>query len=129
MESPYIMRVDSKGRILIPIEIRNGMKIEEGTKVIVTNGSNGNFSMTPLSKDSTAEVSMMLKELSSIAAVSEALSANSFDVIMSESKRVGKELTEWKMLVDVSGSSERVDILKDLISHVEGVESLDISLK
>ena len=130
MDSPHIMKVDSKGRVLIPVDIRAGMDIEEGTRIIVVpDGDNGHFKMTPIVKNKTAEVTVRLKELSSMASVADALSANSFNVIISESRMLDKKLTEWKILVDMSERNNGVETLKDIISHVDGVKSLDVSVK
>ncbi|MCK4714801.1 MAG: AbrB/MazE/SpoVT family DNA-binding domain-containing protein [Candidatus Aenigmarchaeota archaeon] len=130
MDSPHIVKVDSKGRVLIPVDIRSGMGIEEGTRIIVVpDGDNGHFKMTPIVKNKTAEVKVMLRELSSMASVADALSANSFNVIISESRMLDKKLTEWKILVDMSERNNGVETLKDIISHVDGVKSLDVSVK
>jgi len=130
MDSPHIVKVDSKGRVLIPVEIRTNMSIEEGTQIIVMpDGDNGHFNMTPIVKDHTAELKIRMVGLSSMAPVADALSANSFDVILSESKRMNEELTEWKVLVDIPSRNNGVKTLKDIISNVEGVKSIDVSVK
>ncbi len=130
MESPHIVKVDSKGRVLIPANVRSGMHIEEGTQIIVMpDGENGHFRMTPIVKGRTAEVRMGLEDLSSMASVADALSSNSFSIILSESRRVDARLTEWKMLVDMSDRNDGVQILRDIISHVDGVKSLDVYAK
>jgi AbrB family looped-hinge helix DNA binding protein len=130
MDSPHVVKVDSKGRVLIPAGIRSGMDIDEGTRIImVPDGNNGHLRMTPIVKSRTAEVKLRLEALSSMAAVAEALSTNSFSVILSESRRVDDRLTEWKMLVDMSGRNDGVGLLRDLISRVDGVKTVDVSMK
>lgn len=131
MESPNIIKVDSKGRILIPVHLRNGMSIEEGTKIIVVPDNNNNhFKIIPIAKDSTAEIKVTLDNSpSSLASVADALSANAFNIILSESRRIGEELTEWKMIVDLSERNDGVERLRDVISNVEGVKSLDLAKK
>ncbi len=130
MDSPHIVKVDSKGRVLIPVSIRSGMEIEEGTQIImVPDGDNGHFRMTPILKKRAAEVKVRIGQLSSMASVADALSANSFNVILSESKRIDEKETEWKMLVDLSDRNNGVETLKDIISHVDGVKSLNVSVK
>jgi AbrB family looped-hinge helix DNA binding protein len=127
MDSPHVVKVDSKGRILIPLHTRNSLGIEEGTEMImVPDDENGHFKMLPISKNSTAEIKVMLEALSSFASVADTLSANAFNIILSESKRVGEELTEWKIIVDLADKNNGIDILRDVISNVEGVKSLDI---
>jgi AbrB family looped-hinge helix DNA binding protein len=130
MDSPHIVKVDSKGRVLIPADIRSGMGIDEDTQIIVLpDGENGHFRMTPIIKNRTVEVNVRIGELSCMSSVADALSANSFNVILSESRRVSDGETDWKMLVDLSGRNGGAETLRDIISHVDGVKSLDVSVK
>lgn len=131
MESPNIVKVDSKGRILIPVQFRSIMGVEEGTEmIIVPDDENKNFRILPISKKTTAEMKMLLSDMpGSLASVADALSANSFSILVSESKRVGNGLAEWKMIVELADSNDGVETLKDVISNIDGVKSLDVFRK
>jgi bifunctional DNA-binding transcriptional regulator/antitoxin component of YhaV-PrlF toxin-antitoxin module len=131
MESPNIVKVDSKGRILIPVQFRCDMGVEEGTEmIIVPDDQNNHFKILPIAKDSTAELRMMLSNMpSSLASVADALSANSFNILVSESRRMGEDLTEWRIIVDLPNRNDGVDTLRDVISSISGVKSLDVVKK
>jgi len=131
METPNITKVDSKGRILIPVNYRNQMGVEEGTEmIIVPDEENKHIKILPISKDSTAEVRLQLDgALGGLAAVADALSANCFNIIMSESRNIGKGLAEWRILVDLSGRDDGTDALRDIISGLDGVRSLQVNRK
>ena len=131
MESPNIVKVDSKGRILIPVQFRSIMGVEEGTEmIIVPDDENKNFRILPISKKTTAEMKMLLSDMpGSLASVADALSANSFSILVSESKSVGNGLAEWKMIVELADSNDGVETLKDVISNIDGVKSLDVFRK
>ena len=130
MDSSHVVKVDSKGRVLIPVDIRNHLSIGEGTEMIVVpNGDNGRFEMIPIAKNKTAEIKLILEKLSSFASVADALSGNSFNIILSESKRIGEELTEWNIIVDLAGRNNGAETLRDIISHIDGVKSLDVKRK
>lgn len=131
MESPNIVKVDSKGRILIPVEFRSHMGVEEGTEmIIVPDTENNHFKILPIAKDCTAELKLLLCDMpGSLASVADALSANSFNILVSESRRMGDGLTEWKIIVDLADRNEGVETLSDVISNIDGVKSLDVIRK
>ncbi len=131
MENPNIVRVDSKGRILIPVNFRSQMGVEEGTEmIIVPDEENHHFKILPIPKDKTAEVRFQLSDYpGNLASISDVLSANDFRIFMSESKRMDEELMEWKIIVDLTGHSKGVDVLRALISGIEGVKSMEVVRK
>jgi AbrB family looped-hinge helix DNA binding protein len=131
MESSNIVKVDSKGRILIPVQFRDHMGVEEGTEmIIVPDNDNNHFKVLPISKDATAEIRLMLGDMpSSLASVADALAANSFDILVSESRRMSEGLTEWRIIVDLEERDKGVETLRDVISSIGGVKSLDVVRK
>ncbi len=131
MESPNIVKVDSKGRILIPVQFRDGMGVEQGTEmIIVPDDQNNHFKILPIAKECTAELRMLLSNMpSSLASVADALSAHSFNILVSESRRMGEDLTEWRIIVDLPNRNIGVDTLTDVISGINGVKSLDVIRK
>ena len=130
MQSSHIVKVDSKGRVLIPVDMRADMSIADGTHILVTRDeSNGHLRMTPIPKGSMAEVSMKICEFSLMASVAAALSGNSFNIIMSESKRIDEKNTEIRMLVDLSEASRNMDALREILSNIEGVNAVDVAAK
>lgn len=131
MGSTNIVKVDSKGRILIPVRFRDDMGVEEGTEMIILPGDqNNHFNIFPIAKDRTAELRMLLSNMpSSLASVADALSANSYNILVSESKRMDEQLTEWRIIVDLPNRNKSVDTLTDVISGINGVKSLDIIKK
>lgn len=131
MGSTNIVKVDSKGRILIPVQFRDGMGVEEGTEMILLpDEKNNHFNILPLAKDCTAELRMLLSDMpSSLASVADALSAHSFNILVSESKRMDEQLTEWRIIVDLPDRKKGVDTLTDVISGISGVRSLDVIKK
>jgi AbrB family looped-hinge helix DNA binding protein len=131
MESPNIVKVDSKGRILIPVNFRNQMGVEEGTEmIIVPDEDSSHLKILPIAKNSAAEIVMQLHDsFGSLASIADALSANAFNIIVSESRRMGDGMSEWRILVDLAGQNDGVDMLRDVISSIQGVRSLKILRK
>ena len=131
MESSNIVKVDSKGRILLPVQFRDNMGVAEGTEmIIVPDEDGGHFKILPISKDATAELRLLLGDMpASLALVADALAANSFDILVSESRNMGNGLTEWRIVVDTADQKSGVEALKDVVSNIEGVKSLDVVRK
>jgi len=131
MQNQNITKVDSKGRILIPVNFRSSMNIEEGTEmIIVPDKDNNHFKIMPLAKGSTAELKLLMHSSPGcMSLIVDALSANACSILLSESRRIGEELTEWKLLVDMPHRNNGVETLQDVISNLEGVKDLKIIRK
>ena len=98
--------------------------------IIVPDAQNNHFKILPIAKDCTAEIRMLLSNMpSSLASVADALSAHSFNIMVSESRRMGEDLTEWRIIVDLPNRNNGVDTLTDVISSINGVKSLDVIKK
>lgn len=131
MESPNIVRVDSKGRILIPVQFRDNLGVSAGTEmIIVPDDENNYFKILPIAKEGTAEMRLMLADVpGSLASVADALAANSCNILVSESRRMGEGLMEWKIIVDVPQRDTGLATLQDVITNINGVKSMDVVRK
>ena len=128
MKNQSIAKVDPKGRVLIPVHLRNQLGIEEGTEmIIVPDGDKPQMKIFPLVKNKTAEIRLVLRNSpGSLASVANILTSHQLDVILSESKRIGTDITEWKIIVDTSNGKQNVESLKDIVSNIDTVMSMDI---
>jgi len=131
MKHSNIAKIDSKGRILIPIHIRKLMGAEEGTEIVLLpDGENRHAKMLPLVKEKTAKFRMLINDLpGSLAAIANTFAEYDVDIIMSQSRTLTKgKLAEWDLITDVSKCNGNLKELKNnllaskLIKTIEMVE-------
>ena len=53
-----IVKIDSKGRMIIPFQLRDYLRLREGTQVIITNNENKELKIIPL-LDSTVYIEII----------------------------------------------------------------------
>ena len=132
MRNTNIVKLDSKGRILVPIHIRNMLKAEEGTEVaIIPDKNNGHVKILPLVNGKTAEIKLLLKDLpGSLANIANILSEHDIDIIMSESRTLARgQLAEWNVIVDTSNFNKGFDTLKERLLNTDNVKNVEVVRK
>jgi bifunctional DNA-binding transcriptional regulator/antitoxin component of YhaV-PrlF toxin-antitoxin module len=132
MRNSNIVRLDSKGRILIPIHIRNTLKADEGTEVvIIPDKNNSHMKVLPLVNGKTAEIRLLLNDLpGSLASIANMLSEHDIDIIMSESRTLAKgKLAEWNVIVDTSNFNNGFEGLKQRLLNSELVKNVEVVRK
>ena len=98
-----IVKVDSKGRIIVPFHIRDYLGLREGTEMLVINNEKRELRILPLLENAT-EISVLMEDTpGALVSVMETVSKNSVDIITSLSKTLEKVRTaQWDAIVDVS---------------------------
>jgi len=129
MKNSNIVRLDSKGRILIPVHIRNMINAEEGTEaVIIPDKNSSHMKILPLINGKTAEIKLLLKDLpGSLAGIANILSEHDIDIILSESRTLARgKLAEWNVIVDTSNFNDGFETLKKRLLSSETVENVEV---
>lgn len=132
MRNSNIVKIDSKGRILIPIHIRNFLKAKEGTEiVIIPDNEKSQVRMLPLIKEKTAEFRILLSDMpGSLAGIASTLSDYGVNIIMSESRTLVKgKQAEWDVIVDTSESNGTMDQLQKELIQSKLVKNVEVMRK
>ncbi len=132
MRNSNIVRLDSKGRILVPIHIRHMLKAEEGTEVvIIPDKNNGHVKILPLVNGKTAEIRLLLKDLpGSLAKIANILMEYDINIIMSDSRTLARgDLAEWNVIVDTSEFSNGFDSLRERLLNSDAVKNVEVVRK
>lgn len=97
------VRLDAKGRIIVPFHIREYLGLKEGMELLVSNNEKKELLIHPLHKK-TARISILLHDYpGALSSVLDALARQKIDILMSASKTVERgKLAEWHALVDIS---------------------------
>lgn len=132
MRNSNIVKLDSKGRVLIPIHIRKFLNVDDGTElIIVEDGDKQQVRVLPLVKEKTAELRFMIGDMpGSLAYIADTLSEFNINIIMSESRTLVKgKMAEWDVIVDTSECNGSLDQMKKQISESGKIKSVEILRK
>ncbi len=130
MRHSNIMKLDSKGRVLIPIHIRKKMNASEGTDVmIVANDEANEIKLIPIIKNRNAELKFLLTNIpDSLAVVANVLANHHINILMSESRAIVRgKITEWNIIADTSkANNEELEKIKNELSSSRFVKNIEI---
>lgn len=130
MES--LVKLDSKGRILIPINFRKKLGINSDTELVLMHGErNKEVRIMPLSDQATAKCTVLMSNgPGSLTNVMEVLDVLNVGVLMSESRNLlGNGTSEWTFVLDTSKSDGQNKDIKSRLESINGVKSADFSKK
>ena len=118
MKNFNVVKIDNKGRVIIPFHIRDYLGLEVGTELLVTNNEKREVKILPLTNGKTSEIRVMLSDTSgSLAKVISTIAKYKIDVLISTSRTIEKgKLAEWSAMVDMSRCSNVKKLEKQLNS-------------
>lgn len=115
MKNFNIVKIDSKGRMIIPFHIRDYLGLKEGTELIVTNNGRKELKIFPLLENTTQVEVTLYDKPGALAKILETVSQNKADILMSTSKTIERgKVAEWAAILDTSESKGTPKLLKDL---------------
>ncbi len=103
-----VVKLDSKGRIIVPFHIRDYLGLKEGTELLVTNNEKRELKILPLMNGKTSEIRIMLSDMpGSMAKIVNTIAKHNVDVLMSMSQTIEKgKSAEWTAMVDTSNCKD-----------------------
>ena len=129
MRNSNITRVDSMGRILIPIHIRKMLGADDGTEImIIPEHDKGQVRMLPLVREKTAEMRIIMNDVpGSLAHIADSLAAHNVNIIMSESRTITKgKSAEWDVIIDTSEANGGMEKLKAELESSKDIKKVEI---
>ncbi len=129
MRNTNITKLDSKGRILIPIHIRKMMNADDGMEmVIIPDNERHQARILPLTREKTAEFKIFMNDMpGSLAGVANTFSDYNVDIIMSQSRSITKgKLAEWDIIADISECNGNLNQLKTDLENSKLIKSVEL---
>jgi AbrB family looped-hinge helix DNA binding protein len=119
-----VVKLDRKGRIILPFHVRDYLELKEGMEMLISNNEKNELKIFPLFTGKTADIKIMLEDkIGSLNKILDVIEKNKMHILMSTSKTIEKgSLAEWSAIVDVSN-------LKDIKKMENELRSLDITKK
>ena len=127
MRNFNIVKLDSKGRLLVPFHIREYLNIENGAEFIIVNNERKELKILPLIKGQTAEIRIFISDIpGSLAKTIDKLAEFGIDILVSQSKVIERgELAEYHAIADISRCSNIKKVSNDL-SHLKNVKKVEV---
>ena len=115
-----IVKLDSKGRIILPYHIREYLGLKEGIELLISNNEKRELKIFPLFVGKTAEVNVMIDDkIGSLNKIIDVIEKNKIHILMSTSRVVEKgNLAEWSAVVDTS----KLDDIKKLENDLKALD-------
>lgn len=127
MRNFNIVKLDSKGRVLVPFHIREYLNLKDGAEFIIVNNEKKELKILPLIKGETAEIRILMSDSpGSLAKIVDKLAEAGVDILMSQSKTIERgELAEYHAIADISKCKDMKRISND-ISHLKNVKKVEV---
>ncbi len=121
MKGMNIIKIDSKGRVLIPSYLRKTMGLAEGSEIIVVKDED-ELKMFPLYRGMNAKMKIMLKDMpGALSSVSGIIAKHNCNIIISTTTPMEKNLTEWSAIIQAKDLNA-LPKLKKVLLESEFVE-------
>ena len=127
-----VVKLDSKGRILIPVSFRKKLGISSDTELVLMQGEmNKEVRIMPLSDQTAAKCTVLMSNgPGSLTNVMEVLDMLNVGVLMSESRNLmGNGTSEWTFVLDTSKSKEQNKNIQSRLESLDGVKSANFLKK
>jgi len=125
MKGMNVVRIDSKGRILIPSYLRKSLGLIESSEIIIVKDED-ELKLFPLYKGMNAKIKLILKDIpGALASVSGIIARYGCNIIASNSIPVEKNLQEWSAILQAKDINNIPKLKKTLIDS-EFVERVKV---
>ncbi|BEP17553.1 hypothetical protein PYJP_09050 [Pyrofollis japonicus] len=126
MRTTEIVKVDSKGRVTIPLVVREALNIVEGMNLIlIADADRREIILTPLPSTEAKlyELRIEIKDVpGALAKVASRLAELGADIVISQCTSIKRgEFAECVIVVDVSKSSKDIEEIKSELSNLDVV--------
>jgi len=130
MKNANVVKVDSKGRVLIPYHMRELHNIDEGFEFVIFSTHRGEIKLMPMLKGRCADVKIVhMDDPSILAKITNIMAKHNIGIVMSQSKAIERGyLAEWNALIDIS-ECRNVKKFYSQISKMDMIKNVEIEEK
>lgn len=126
-----IIKLDTRGRLVIPNEFRETLDLKEGDNVLVSlDSKNNNITISPIYAETNNLVKLDIEfgdKPGSLANIASKLAELGIDLIMTESKSFERGTkARWNIIADISKTNQKLDEIKKTLFKTGFVEDMSI---
>ncbi len=125
-----IVKIDSKGRLLIPFHIRNYINLDNNSEVMLISNGNKEVKLIPMVEGENATIDVLMKdEHGSLSKTIDVLSKHSIDILMSHSKTIEKgKIAEWSAMLDISDCKD-IKKLEQEMTKIDSIKKFEVMIR
>ena len=129
MKNFNVVKLDSKGRIILPYHVREYMGLKEGVELLISNNEKKELRIFPLISG-TAELRIVMADVpGSLSKVLNMITKHKIDILMSTSKTIEKgKIAEWNAIIDTSQCKDPKKLEADL-KRMNIIKKFELRLK
>ena len=129
MKNFNVVKLDSKGRIILPYHVREYMGLKEGVELLISNNEKKELRIFPLISG-TAELRIVMADVpGSLSRVLNMITKHKIDILMSTSKTIEKgKIAEWNAIIDTSQCKDPKKLETDL-RRMNVIKKFELRLK
>lgn len=126
-----IIKLDTRGRLVIPNEFRESLDLKEGDNVLISlDVKNNSITINPIYTDTKNLVKMDVifnDNTGGLANIAIKIAELKIDLIMTESKSYERgEKARWNIIADISKSKKSISEINKILLKTDFVESMNI---
>ena len=125
-----VVKIDSKGRILIPFYLRNFIDLDNNSEVMLLSNGKKEIKLIPIVEGENATIIVTMKdEPGSLSKTIDLLSKHNIDILMSHSKTLEKGKTaEWSAMLDIS-ACEDIKKFEQEMAKMDIIKKSEVEIK
>ena len=125
MRNFNVVRLDSKGRMILPYHIRDFLGLKKGSELLIVNNEKKELKIFPLKDKKTAKIRITINS-NSFSSILNILDKYKIDVLMSIGKTIERDkLSGWEAIIDFRDPKQLKKMEKELKS-LKGLKKIDI---
>lgn len=130
MRNFNVVKLDSKGRLIIPYHIRELLDVREGAEFAIVSNHNNEIKLMPLLKGRVEEISLLMSDTpGALARIMELIASKNADIVMSQSRSVERGvLAEWHAIIDINGCKDFKKLVND-VGRLDVVRKIEVEEK
>ena len=125
MKGMNIVKIDSKGRVLVPSHLRKIVGLAEGAEVMIVK-DNDELKLFPLYRGMNAKIKLIMKDVpGALSSVTGIIAKYGCNILVSNSVPLEKNLHEWSAVLQAK-DVETLPRLKKILLDSEYVERVKL---
>ena len=131
MKNFNIVKLDSKGRIIVPYHIRDHLGIVEGQEVVITDNEHREIRIFPLMKGKTAVMHILMDDKpGTLSRIISIVAETNADIVSSISRTLQKgQSAEWTAILDTTHCNGEIKKLEKKIGRMKIIKKVEVEEK
>lgn len=131
MKNFNIVKLDSKGRIIVPYHIRDHLGMAEGQEMVITDNEHREIRIFPLMKGKTAVMRILMDDKpGSLSKIINMVADTRADIVSSVSRTLQKgQSAEWMAILDITQCNGDIKKVEKRLTSMKIIKKVEVEEK